>query len=68
MRCKRCKACKKEGFEYPEEYCGIGVTDDKLNENKRGLLGCSLHWKTIENLLQKENKISHGPWYMPKDE
>lgn len=68
MRCKNCKARKIEGSEYPEEYCCIGIYDDELNEDRNGILGCSLHWKTIENLLQKENKISHGPWYMPKDE
>lgn len=33
MRCKRCKACKTEGFEYPEEYCCIGVSDDEINED-----------------------------------
>ena len=47
MRCKRCKACKTEGFEYPEEYCCIGVSDDEINEDRNGDLGCNLHWKTI---------------------
>ena len=36
MRCKRCKACKTEGFEYPEEYCCIGVSDDEINEDRNG--------------------------------
>lgn len=40
MRCKRCKACKTEGFEYPEEYCCIGIYDDELNEDRNGDLGC----------------------------
>lgn len=43
MRCKRCKACKMEGFEYPEEYCCIGVSDDEINEDGNGDLGCNLH-------------------------
>ena len=57
MRCKRCKACKTEGFEYPEEYCCIGVSDDEINEDRNGDLGCNLHWKTINHLICKENEI-----------
>ena len=62
MRCKRCKACKTEGFEYPEEYCCIGVSDDEINEDRNGDLGCNLHWKTINHLICKEVKFfkNHG--------
>ena len=63
---KRCKACKTEGFEYPEEYCCIGVSDDEINEDRNGDLGCNLHWKTINHLICKENEIPQEPWCMPK--
>lgn len=66
MRCKRCKACKTEEFEYPEEYCCIGIYDDELNEDRNGDLGCNLHWKTINHLICKENEIPQEPWCMPK--
>ena len=61
MRCKNCKARKIEGFEYPEEYCCIGISD----EDKNGILGCSLHWKTINHLICKENEIPQEPWCLP---
>ena len=64
MRCKRCKACKTEGFEYPE-YCCIGVSDDEINEDRNGDLGCNLHWKTINHLICKESKILQEPWCLP---
>lgn len=66
MRCKNCKARKMEGSEYPEEYCCIGIYDDELNEDRNGILGCSLHWKTINHLICKENEIPQEPWCMPK--
>ena len=65
MRCKRCKACKTEGVEYPEEYCCIGVSDDEINEDRNGDLECNLHWKTINHLICKESKILQEPWCLP---
>lgn len=47
MRCKRCKACKTEGFEYPEEYCCIGVSDDEINEDRNGDLMLALRQREM---------------------
>ena len=47
MRCNRCPALETEGFEYPLDYCSIGVDEEYRNENAKGEHGCTLHYKTI---------------------
>ena len=62
MRCKRCKACKTEGVEYPEEYCCIGVSDDEINEDRNGDLGCIFIGKQLIISFAKKAKFfkNHG--------
>lgn len=55
MRCDRCPALTTEGYEYPIEYCSIGVDEEYGNENSHGEFGCTLHYKTI-NKMVKENE------------
>lgn len=56
MICDRCKALKTEGYEYPQDYCSIGVDDEFGYENKKGEYGCTLHYKTIEKMVRENEE------------
>ena len=49
------KILKTEGYEYPLDYCSIGADEEYGNENAKGEVGCTLHYKTIEKMV-RENK------------
>jgi hypothetical protein len=40
MKCCNCPALRTEGYEYPETYCGLGISDEDTIEFKDGELGC----------------------------
>lgn len=40
MKCKHCPALRQDGYEYPEEYCALGVQDNETIEDSEGNLGC----------------------------
>lgn len=40
MKCCHCTALRTEGYEYPEEYCALGISDEETIEFKDGELGC----------------------------
>ena len=45
MKCDNCRFLRTEGYEYPETYCGAGVTEDDERVTDDG---CSYHYKTLE--------------------
>ena len=57
MRCDRCPALETEGFEYPLDYCSIGVDEEYRNENAKGEHGCTLHYKTIAKTVRENNEL-----------
>lgn len=40
MRCRSCPALRTSGYEYPEEYCGLGIDDADTIEFQDGDSGC----------------------------
>lgn len=67
MRCERCKASYE--VHYAESYvtdwyCRAGVSEDQMNENTNGDWGCDLHWKTIQKLVENNEKA----WLKDKEE
>lgn len=53
MRCVNCFALRCEGYEYPEEYCGAGVPDEKCMDFSDGTYGCKFPAKAIKARLQQ---------------
>lgn len=55
MKCEHCKAsCGKhyaESYDY-DWYCLAGVQDEEREEFADGLIGCRLHYKTIEKRMK----------------
>lgn len=45
MKCENCGFVRIVGYEYPERYCGAGVSDD--DERFTGD-GCIYHYKTLK--------------------
>lgn len=43
MKCQHCPALRTEGYECPEEYCALGVSDNNTVEYKDGNCGCKRH-------------------------
>lgn len=67
MRCERCKASYEVHYAESYEtdwYCRAGVQEDEMNENKNGEWGCDLHWKTIQKLVENNEKA----WLKDKEE
>ena len=67
MRCERCKASYE--VHYPESYevdwyCNAGVPEDEMYEDKNGEWGCNLHWKTIQKLIDANEKA----WLKDKEQ
>ena len=56
MRCYRCPALETEGYEYPLDYCSIGADEEYGNENAKGEVGCTLHYKTIEKMVRENEE------------
>ena len=66
MRCERCKASCEEHYAESNEcdwYCNAGVPEDEMNEDKNGLWGCNLHYKTIE----KRVNANEQAWLKDKE-
>jgi hypothetical protein len=54
MRCYNCKAsCTVHYSESYETdwYCNAGVSEDEMNEDRNGELGCNLKAKTIQQRI-----------------
>ena len=49
MKCNRCPALRSEGYEYPEEYCCIGIDGSEYGTDD----GCTLHPMTIKKMVRK---------------
>lgn len=67
MRCERCKASCEEHYAESYEidwYCDAGVSEDDRNEDSNGNLGCSLHYKTIEKAIKKNEEA----WLKDKEQ
>ena len=47
--CENCRYLVCEGYEYPEYYCGVGVSedDDKFFDDNKGC-GCTYNIRTLE--------------------
>lgn len=54
MKCENCGFLKTVGYEYPESYCGAGVTEDDERATDDG---CSYHYKTLE---KREREIAEA--------
>lgn len=53
MKCEKCPALKKEGFEYPEYYCSIYPEDDCVDFDD-GSQGCYHPLNAIKKALQPQ--------------
>jgi len=56
MQCIKCFAVRSEGYEYPEEYCGAYVPEEKMVEFANGQCGCLFPSKAIKARLKKVNE------------
>lgn len=52
MKCNGCDALIQEGFEYPEDYCGLG---EELKEFNDGSVGCN---RKSVNKIRKDLEIA----------
>ena len=61
MKCDRCPALRTEGYEYPEEYCCIGIDGSEYEADD----GCTLHPMTIKKMVRQwEMQYQDiGEWY-----
>lgn len=64
MKCDRCIALRTEGYEYPEEYCSIGIDDDSEYATDDG---CTLNPMTIKKMVKEIDEafrilIRDGIW------
>lgn len=50
MKCDDCGFLRTEGYEYPESYCGAGVSED--DERFTGD-GCTYHYKNLEKGMRE---------------
>ena len=70
MRCHECPALRCEGYEYPEEYCLIGVPDEKLIDFPDGECGCRKTYPVIKReaerieALRDKSYEGIGEWYV----
>lgn len=70
MKCNRCPALRVEGYEYPEEYCCIGIDDDNEHATDDG---CTLHPMTIKRMVKENDEAwarqyqDCGEWYMESE-
>lgn len=67
MKCEFCKASHEQ--HYVESYacdwsCLAGVSDEDREEFSDGLLGCRLHYKTVE----KRMKVNEELWLKDKED
>lgn len=60
MRCNKCLAFKEavyyESYDPHEEECCMILdieNDERVNENDKCELGCTLHYKTINKMLKE---------------
>lgn len=56
MRCENCIASVEEHHSESYEvdwYCKCGIEDNDRIEDKKGHLGCKLHYKIVKNHCQK---------------
>ena len=65
MKCDRCPALRTEGYEYPEEYCCIGIDGSEYEADD----GCTLHPMTIKKMVRQHDESWEmqyqdiGEWY-----
>lgn len=52
MKCDRCPALRTEGYEYPEEYCCIGIDGSEYETDD----GCTLHPMTIKKMVRQNDE------------
>lgn len=54
MKCDNCRFLVDVGYEYTDQYCGAGVTEDDENATADG---CMYDYKTLEN---REREIAEA--------
>lgn len=66
--CERCEFLATSGYEYPESYCSVGVSDDdpKFDEDKSGC-GCHYNSRTLRK-MKKENEYAEYMCYLGYDD
>ena len=65
MKCENCRFLCTEGYEYPETYCGAGVSED---DERTTDYGCSYHYKTLKKREREINEAMNKAYEVTDDD